>query len=82
MSDSSSEDEEVDTIEDLLLLDVGDIEYADANEDEYTPSEAEEGGVRRYLRGYNIRRLGSSCQEGTRGTRCRINGHLGTSLQM
>ena len=48
MSDLSSEDEEVDTIEDLL--DVGDIEYADANEDEYTPSEAEEGGVRRYLR--------------------------------
>jgi len=50
MSDLSSEDEEVDTIEDLLLLDVGDIEYADANEDDDTPSEAEEGGVRRYLR--------------------------------
>ncbi len=64
MPDSSSEDEEVDTNQDLL--DVGDIEYDD--EDEDTPSEAEDGDVRRYLRGYNVRRLG-----------IRTNGQLGTS---
>ena len=45
-SDSSSEDEEVDTIEDLL--DVGDLEY----EDEDASSE---DGVRRYLRAYGGR---------------------------
>ena len=60
---SSSEDEEVDTIEDLS--DVGDLEYED--------DDASSGdGVRRYLRAYNERRPG-------RRRPGRINGHLGTS---
>jgi hypothetical protein len=73
---SSSEDEEVDTIEDLS--DVGDLEYED--------DDASSGdGVRRYLRAYNERRPGMrKSGRRTPGRRPgkgkdRINGHLGTS---
>ena len=51
-SDSSSGDEEVDTIEDLL--DVGDLEYEYEDEDA-----SSEDGVGRYLRAYGGRTWGN-----------------------
>jgi hypothetical protein len=70
-SDSSSEDEEVNTVEDLL--DVGDLEYED--------EDASSGdGVRRYLRAYNDRRLGRR-KSGRRGLDGFLDGHQGNTIR-